>query len=78
MNAPGPRLRRSITIRLAGFPWGRASEKALATPMVPSRSGRRSSGTPRVSVRSTGTIRTTAPSSETVAVRRAQSAQTSR
>ncbi len=78
MNSPGPRPRRSITIRLAGFPWGSASENALATPMVPSSSGRSSSGAARVSVSSTGTISTTAPSSETVAVRRAQRVHTRR
>src|SRR5205085_722118 len=59
-NVPGSRCRPDITTRLVGLPWTTAIEKALATPIVASSSGR--AAAPRAArTRITGTITTTAP-----------------
>ena len=74
-NAAGWRCRPLITTRLVGLPCTTAIEKAFATPIVASSSGR--AGAPRsTSASTTGTITTTAPSSESAAVRSAQTRQT--
>jgi hypothetical protein len=75
MKPSGESPSRSITTRFVGFPAGSAAEKLFATPTVA-----RSSGIPcvRRSPASTGSITTTAPSSESAAVKSAQAPDTQR
>ena len=73
MKASGERCNRAISTRFVGLPCGTAIDDALATTMIPSRSGR--TGTPKSSLKASasGTISTTAPSSDTAHVGATQS-----
>ena len=65
-----------MTTRLVGLPCGTAIETGLATATTPTNSGANGAPKRRCSTSTSGTISTTAPSSETTAVSPAHTAHT--
>ena len=66
-----------MTTRFVGLPSGTASEAAFATATAPTKNGAKGTRHRRTSARTTGTIKTTAPSSDAMHVSSPDVRQTS-